>query len=143
RVANNIYLQEWDAATGTPLDKSDKDVSVKVVTMAWSPDGTYLVHGSEDGNIGLWSPIGAKETQITNVSSPPHPSFLPTLAWSQDSARFATTTANGGVQIWDTAGNPVRYYPAYAQINDVTWSPDGKYLAWANADGTIQVQPVL
>jgi WD40 repeat protein len=142
RVVNNIYLQEWDAATGTPVDKSDKDVSVKVVTMAWSPDGTYLVHGSQDGNVGLWYPKGAKETQITNVYSSLHPSFLPTLAWSQDSARFATTTSNGGVQIWDTAGNPVRYYPAYAQINDVTWSPDGRYLAWANADGTIQVQPV-
>lgn len=141
RVANNIYLQEWDATTGMAIGRSNRDVSVKVVTMAWSPNADYLALGSSDGNIGLWYPAGAKESAITNTFSATHQPFSPTLAWSQDGTRFAATTASGGVQIWDTSGNQLHYYPAYAQINDVTWSPNGKYLAWANADGTIQVQP--
>jgi len=45
------------------------------------------------------------------------------------------------VQVWDAiSGKPLLTYKGHnGGVNSVVWSPDGKRLASAGADGTVQV----
>jgi hypothetical protein len=48
-------LKLWDAATGTLIRTFEGHTS-PVVSVAFSPDGTRLLSGSEDSTLGIWNP---------------------------------------------------------------------------------------
>ena len=77
------------------------------------------------------------------------------VAWSPDGKRIASGDSDGLVLVWDafTGGHTytyrghVDYYPGHytsgAAVNSLAWSPDGKHIASASSDSTVQVwQPM-
>jgi WD40 repeat protein len=65
------------------------------------------------------------------------------IAWSPGGTRFAFTTADGIIQVWDASTTRLLYtYLGHIeQVNEVAWSPDGTHIASASDDGTVQVWP--
>ncbi len=55
-----------------------------VRALGWSPDGTMLASGSDDGQVLIWGPTGNVQQRIA------HPASVVALAWSPESQRLVT-----------------------------------------------------
>lgn len=65
-----------------------------------------------------------------------HTGAVESIAWSPDSRRIASASADGTLQIWDAAnGRNALSYPERSTVDIVAWSPDGQILASSTIDG--------
>jgi WD40 repeat protein/Tfp pilus assembly protein PilF len=81
---------------------------------------------------------------LYHYEAPNNASDVRALAWSPDSTRIASIDDFGGtIQVWDaTTGNhTLTYQPPSWQVNSLSWSPDGKYVA-ASVDRHLYVLEV-
>jgi eukaryotic-like serine/threonine-protein kinase len=129
------------------------------LSVAWSPDGRYIASAAGSPNASssytaqVWDAVNGAHTFTYQGHSQ---SGVLDVAWSPDSRRIASAGIDGTVQVWDAANgaNPFIYkghtdprnvnnhggllnYPTAPTA--VTWSPDGKRIASAGSDGTVQV----
>jgi WD40 repeat protein len=137
-----------DAASGKPLSYYGYNGGI-THTVAWSPDGMYLAFGGSDDSVHVWSV--ASHSSVYDYTG--HNSDVDVVAWSPDGKRIASGDANGFVEVWDALTGKHVYtyrghsdmYPGHftygsgASINGLAWSPDGKRIASASNDTTVQV----
>ncbi len=116
-----------------------------VVSVAWAPDSTRVVSGSDDATAQVW--------QADNGANPliyrGHSSNINAVAWSpaHSSPRIASASGNpffGGdhtVQVWNVAtGAHLLTYTGHTQpVHTVAWSPDGTRIASGGEDNMVQV----
>src|SRR5579883_477238 len=100
-------------------------------TVAYSPNGTYLVVSLRDGGVRLLQADTGKQVFALRLGSPTHVCFAP------DSKTIATVTATRNVQIWDVPSGEERakLRGATGQLTSVAFSQDGKRLAAGGVDG--------
>ena len=67
-----------------------------VRTVAWSPDGSRIASGGEDGTIQIWEAARGKLI----VTYRKHTANVLTLAWSADRSYIVSGSADGMVHIW-------------------------------------------
>jgi WD40 repeat protein len=113
-----------------------------VWSVAWSPDGTRLAAGSQDGTIRV--ALGLERTAKVLVFKAHEPRVLGsgglhgvrTLAWSPKGDRLASGGVDRLIKLWDPLrGVELARMPEHKSwILAVSWSPDGKRLASATAD---------
>ena len=84
----------------------------------WSPDGTMLASGADDGLLLLWTPDGRVRQQIS------HPAGVTALAWSPAGQRLASGSGKS-VRFFDgrtaVALSPARNVHT-AQVTSLAWS---------------------
>src|SRR6266567_3918345 len=136
------------AATGTPTSTSithrqTKDLltyhghSDRATAVAWSPDGKYVVSGSLDKTVQVWS-VSTGKTRLIYRG---HTDGILAVAWSPGSRSIVSGSLDHTVQVWQaTTGKPILTYRGHsAPVNTVMWSPDGKHIASGSVDTTVQV----
>ncbi|KDN42350.1 hypothetical protein RSAG8_06841, partial [Rhizoctonia solani AG-8 WAC10335] len=136
----------------------------RVNTVAFSPDGNYLVSGSSkakaipldhvlldasengrimhyDYTIHVWD---IQSRGITLLSGPfvGHTDDITSAAFSFDSARVVSGSADCTVRVWDVGSKALLIGPCGGNSNTVTavsFSPSGTLIASGTQDGSIQV----
>jgi WD40 repeat protein len=125
----------WEAATGKELCRFSRKASA----LAFTPGGSYLAAGDDEGRITLWSLPEGKELGTMTAD----PAAIHCLAFGPDYLRrgsaagpawlLASGTAGGLVVIWDVNARIPRAYCRGSNFDvfAVAFSPDGATLASA------------
>jgi WD40 repeat protein len=135
------YIYIWGPGTSQPVRLAG-DLQAPVTSVAFSPSGTLLAAGSDDGTFllarhhssGKWTPFQPTGGPLNAIE---------TVAFSPDGRMLATGSSTGTVQLWNITnpGDPVRLNTltiSAQSVISVAFSNSGK-LAASYDDGTIHL----
>jgi WD40 repeat protein len=140
-------VQVWKAKSGSKTS-SYRGHEGWVRAIAWSPDGKLIASTSEDKAVQIWEV--AKGKQIATYRG--HTDWVSTVMWSPDGRCIVSASKDNSVQVWSAERVPIIHsHKAQPQGNvqifrahtdsvfAVVWLPDGKHVASASGDGSVQV----
>lgn len=113
---------------------------VGIGALAFSPDGTLLATGGDDGRIFLWEIPSGK--QVRSLDG--HKGRICALVFSPDGRRLASASGDETVALW----NPIEGQRLLSGeghegcVLSLAFSPDGKTLASGSFDNTIRLWDV-
>jgi WD40 repeat protein len=110
-----------------------------VVDVAFSPDGTRLAAGGNDGTTTVWDISDDRGRALFTLTG--HTAFIARLAFNLDGEYLATAAFDGTARVWDlTAGKEwLKFSAGAAPVTDVAFSPDGARLATGGFEGRVRV----
>ncbi|MDH5507634.1 MAG: hypothetical protein OEZ02_10470, partial [Anaerolineae bacterium] len=114
---------------------------VGVSTIAWSPDGHYLVSGDYGKAIRIWDIATGNQTlEITDLTRK-----VSAISWSPDGENIATTSFDNILRIWDAANGQQLILSEFSDqhaFNKLFWSADSRQIAAASFEGKMLVWDV-
>lgn len=106
-----------------------------ITAINFSPNGRYLVSGSQDHLVKLWD---LQNSQYLNLSD--HQDQVTAVEFSPNGQYIASASLDKTVKIWNIQGNLVKNITQYqAAVIALNYSQDGQYLATASADNLIKI----
>ncbi|MGE3807619.1 MAG: WD40 repeat domain-containing protein [Gemmataceae bacterium] len=130
---NAVHI--WDPLAGKALCVL-REHEDEVRALAFSADGNLLASGGADRVIKLWDPRKSQPLARTGSTL----SLRSSLAVSPDGKCFASTGTGGGLQLFDTrTAKPLPALSDGEEVQEVTFSPDGKWIIGGGVDRRIHV----
>jgi WD40 repeat protein len=137
-LGEGAALWTLDGSTVQPIQTGEGGASAFLL---YAPNGEYLVGGSLQSGLYLWSPAdGALISRFPGVLGD-----RVGMAFSPDGTMLATSVMGGGVSIWNL-GTITEQGVARADLNvgtdrifDLRWTPDGLLLLLFDASGAVYV----
>jgi WD40 repeat protein len=113
--------------------------STWVRRVAWSPDGTRLIGGDEDGHVYVWD--ASNGTLLHRL--PGHHGAIMSVALSPDGSQLATSagfSGSGELIVWNAlSGARVRDFVGHpGVVTAVAWSISGQQLISGGSDGMLR-----
>ncbi len=103
--------------------------------LAFSPDGTRILYGSDARTLELQDIKGARSVPLKG-----HSGLIYSAAFSRDGSRVVSASADGTARIWDARqGRPVAVLRHNEEVRDAAFSPDGTLIATAGAEATVRI----
>jgi WD40 repeat protein len=125
----------WNAATGKRLGQQRPRHKGMITSLAFTPDGNFLVSGSLDRTVRLWNARTGEHVRVLTES----PEAVSLIAISPDGKLVASASPTIGVRISTLAdGKLVAEYPDLNQVATLTFSPDSKeFIAGGNSPAVV------
>jgi WD40 repeat protein len=121
----------WDAGNGRQLQEF-RGHEGEVWTVAFSPDGRTALTSGFDQTVRQWDLASGQEIQQFDAADGPE---ITVIGVSPDgSLALAATGLGGEIDVWrlDT-GQRIQTLAVDAEVNDATFSPDGRQIAAAGS----------
>jgi WD40 repeat protein/class 3 adenylate cyclase len=108
-----------------------------VKSIAVSPDGKYILSGSEDNTAKLWETATGKEIRTFKG----HCGWVCGVCFSPDGKFVLTGSYDHTLKLWETAtGKEIHTFTGHTHwITGVCFSPNGKYIVSGSWDKTIKL----
>jgi WD40 repeat protein len=144
-----LAVRGWDSDVVTFWSVADATLrarwtAVPGQSLSWSADGAWLAcYG--DTLLLRDAATGRQRRELMG-----HPGFIRSVAWSPDGKRLAACGEQDPITVWDVAEGKVVLtleghkggFPDLGEANGLrhlVWSPDGKLVASAGADGRVRI----
>ncbi|QRV96187.1 WD repeat-containing protein [Ceratobasidium sp. AG-Ba] len=132
-------------ASGTAMDRRMRapvaswKVDSGVMCLGYSPDGTRLVSGHDDGSVLVWNAYSGERIRLPFAK---HNKSVWAVSYSPDGTRIASGSDDRTIQISaaDTGmecGPPLTGHTG--TVYSIAFSPDGRYIASGSGDRTIRI----
>jgi WD40 repeat protein len=141
-VAGPAAVGVWDLTNRTRIAARPLAGVTGGRAVAFSPDGTTLATGGDDGNVRLWD-VATQQEIGAPMSSDLKP--VEAVAFSPDGTTVAAASSDGTVQLWNTATQQeaaTAMTAGSAAVSALAFSPDGKFLAAGGDDGNVRLWDV-
>ena len=127
-------VKVWDAASGRELITLG-GLENPVACAAFSPDGKRIAAASVDKKVVIWDALAGRVLLTWRADRLNE--YLATFAFSPDGKRLAAAGGNT-ISIWSgsTGQELTTLHQGPSGVTLVRFSPDGRHIAAANADGT-------
>ncbi|KIJ47890.1 hypothetical protein M422DRAFT_205787, partial [Sphaerobolus stellatus SS14] len=147
-----IYLPQFPnlsfvQGTSDTLPKQNEILRFKahtsdVSSVAFSPDGQYIVSGSHDKTVRLWN---IQTGEAVGMPFEAHTEWVTSVAFSPDGKYVVSGSYDKTMRLWgvpsgDHIGKPFQGHTAH--VHAVAFSPEGLYLVSGDSDGTIHLRSV-
>ena len=122
---------------GTDLPAHQEEITDLTLT----PDKKLLITGDRIGQVKIWDMANRQEVKSFRA----HLFRIVAFAMSPDGSRFVTAGDDNLVKLWETSsGKELRRWDFHVPpqgrksfIRNLTFAPDGKHVATANANATV------
>jgi WD40 repeat protein len=120
------YLKLWDISTGKEL-RTFLGNANSFYSVSFSPDGRYVLSGSNNNTITLWDVATGKE--IRTFTARVKDALIKSVVFSPDGLYALSGSTDEIVRLWDVAsGREIRQFAGHADgVQSVAFSPDGQY----------------
>lgn len=142
RVASTSWdgtARIWDSTTGKQLLKLDHPAGVIVTSVAFHPSGKLLATRARDA-VRLWDVESGKQLHIWPV--PVNAWHDTNLAFSHKGDHIAAGCTSNEIRVWNWVDQTeiVLQQQGGADIRDVAFSPDDKFIAGSTDDGDCSIR---
>ncbi|KAH7906798.1 quinon protein alcohol dehydrogenase-like superfamily [Hygrophoropsis aurantiaca] len=127
-----------DAETGEQV-REPLQFGEEVYCLAFSPDGTQLVAGTEQGSVRVFD-VATGKTVVGPINA--HANHVTSALFTPDGKQFITAAFDKSIRVWDAStghkvGDPMLGHSNV--VRQIALSHDGRRLASAGWDGTVRV----
>ena len=147
RNRQRVFL--FDVAGDGTLQESNPRILIghtnDVNSFVFSPNGRYLVTGSDDHTARIWDTQSGALLKVLEG----HIDEVSFVAFSLDGKRIVTMSSDHTARIWDTnSGKTLRtlqgieHDATMARFSPAQFSPDGRFVATTSHDNTVRIWDV-
>jgi len=141
-VGSEMLIRLWDTSTRKEIGTLS-DAATAAFSVAFSPDGETLASCNQNGIIHIWNYREKKEIDgFQGPKTKGSPSTV-VINYSPD-GKWLVSFYDGNMQFWDiqTGKEITTIQEQFHKTNAAAFSPNGKWMATANWDGTIKLWEV-
>jgi len=126
----------WNATSGALEDSAFAAHDDYILSICYSCDGQYIISGSNDCMIKVWSVSPIME--LRNINE--HSSIIHSLCCSSDNKYFASASFDKTIKLWDNKYNElVKTFICDRIPYGMCFSPDNKYIISGGRYGSINI----
>jgi WD40 repeat protein len=133
-----VRMLAFDTLTQLAFIESTSAVN----SLDFSPDGKYLVTGSDDGYIRIY-PVADLAAGSTKPSQEIQASAVPVtqIQFAASGEQFVSASIDRTVISWNVAnGKKLHTFAGFdADLTDAAWSPDTRFIAVTSEDGNLRI----
>jgi WD40 repeat protein len=107
----------------------------EIWSVAFSPDGQYIVSGSGDGTGQLWDLQGQELAEFQD-----HQGGVTSVTFSPDGQHIVSGSNDSTVRLWDLQGQELAKFQGHqGEVTSVAFSPNGQHIVSGSNDSTVQL----